>query len=127
MTTKFNMTRDINGYNGFGLQFTDTAYSCTLATSTDTTLTVPAAVGIGGPEIYQGTGKPYTLAVFSYDPGTAVWVADGHMASAPGGDTFAATNSELNPAARLVQGGDILHFFSTGTDVDVSVTFYSLA
>ncbi len=127
MTTKFNMTRDINGYNGFGLQFTDTAYSCTLTTTTDTTLTVPSAVGIGGPEIYQGTGNPYTLAVFIFDPGTSVWVADGHTAATPVGNTFAATNSELNPAARLVQGGDVLHFYTAGTGVNVSVLFYSLA
>jgi len=125
MTTKFNMTRDINGYNGFGLQFSDTNYSCTLTASSDTTLTVPSAVGIGGPE--TASTYAYTLAIFDFDPGTSVWVANNNTASAPAGNTFASTNSQLNPAARLVKGGDVLHFFTTGTGVNVSVEFYSLA
>lgn len=127
MTTKFNMTRDINGYNGFGLQFTDTAYSCTLGASSDTSLTVPDAVGIGGPQIYQGTGKAFTLAIFSYDPGTAVWIALNTTAANPAGASFATTASELNPTARIVQGGDVIHFFTLDSNVDVGVAFYSLA
>lgn len=124
MTTKFNMSRDINGYNGFGLLFTDTAYSCTLTASTDTTLTVPNAEGLGK----QGYGSvAQSLAIFTFDPGTSVWVADGAVASNPAGDTFATTASELNPAARLVNGGDVLHFFTTGTGVNVSVSFYSVS
>jgi hypothetical protein len=131
MATKFNMTRDINGYNGFGLQFTDTAFSATLTASTDTTLTVPSNSGMGGNGI---SSQPLWLAVFSYDPGTSVWVAINTPASAPAGSTFGATQSELNPAARLVKGkdnlgnaADVLHFFSTGTAVNVSVIFYSLS
>lgn len=123
MTTKFMMTQDINGFNGFGLPFTDTAYSCTLTTSTDTTLTVPNNIAIGrqGPSTVA-----QSIALFSYDPGSSVWVADGATAAAPAGATFVATSSELNPAARLVNGGDVLHFFTTGTGVNVSVSFYSL-
>lgn len=124
MTTKFNMTRDINGYNGFGLTFTDTAYSATLAVSTDTSLTVPNAISIGK----QGPATvAQSLAIFSFDPGTAVWVANNVAAAAPAGASFAATSSEMNPAARLVNGGDVLHFFTSGTGVNVSVSFYSLA
>jgi hypothetical protein len=124
MTTKFNLTRDINGFNGFGLPFTDTAYSCTLTAVTDTTLTVPNNIAIGrqGPSTVA-----QSIAIFSYDPGTSVWVADGATASNPAGATFAATSSELNPAARLVNGGDVLHFYTTETGVNVSVTFYSLS
>lgn len=124
MTTKFNMSRDINGFNGFGLTFTDTAYSATLATTTDTTLTVPSAISIGQ-QGYATTAQ--TLAVFSYDPGTSVWVAANATASVPAGASFAATSSELNPAARLLTGGDILHFYTAGTGVNVSVTFYSVS
>ncbi len=124
MTTKFNMSRDINGYNGFGLTFTDTAYSATLATTTDTTLTVPSAIGIGK----QGYATvAQTLAIFTFDPGTSVWVANNTTAASPAGASFAATSSELNPAARLVNGGDVLHFYTTGTGVNVSVSFYSVA
>lgn len=123
MTTKFNMSRDINGYNGFGLTFTDTAYSATLAINTDTSLTVPNAIGIGK----QGYATvAQTLAVFSFDPGQSVWVAVNTAAANPGGAAFAATSSELNPAARLVKGGDVLHFYCTTANVNVSVSFYSV-
>ncbi|MDD5212326.1 MAG: hypothetical protein PHV62_07910 [Sulfuricurvum sp.] len=120
------MSRDINGYNGFGLTFTDTAYSATLATTTDTTLTVPSSIPLGK----QGYGTNATgqmLAVFTFDPGTAVWVANGATAGVPAGASFAATSSELNPAARLVSGGDVLHFYTSGTGVNVSVAFYSVS
>ena len=126
MTTKFAMARDINGYNGFGLTFTDTAYSATLATTTDTTLTVPSSVGIGH-QGYATDQTPQSLAIFSYDPGTSVWVANGATAASPVGASFGAIVSELNPAARLVKGGDVLHFYTTGTGVNVSVSFYSVA
>jgi hypothetical protein len=134
MATKFNMTRDINGYNGFGLQFTDTAYSCTLTTGTDTTLLVPSASGLGGNGM---SSSSLWIAVFSYDPGTSVWVSLNSVASNPAGATFAVTASELNPAARQVRGigtiphatypADVLHFYTTGTGVNVSVIFYSIS
>lgn len=123
MATKWILSRDINGYNGFGLPFTDTAYSATLATSTDTSLTVPAVNSPGGSS-YDALVKPILIAIFSYDPGTSVWVAKNATASSPAGAAFAATASELNPAARLVSAGDVLHFFTTGTAVNVSVSFY---
>jgi hypothetical protein len=131
MSTKFNMTRDINGYNGFGLQFSDTNFSVTLTTDTDTSLTVPSNSGMGGNGI---SSQPLWLAVFNYDPGASVWVAINTAASAPVGATFAATASTLNPAARLVKGkdslgnaADVIHVLSTGTGVNVSVSFYSLS
>lgn len=124
MTTKLNFIRDINGYNGFGLQFTDTAYSCTLTQNTDTTLTVPKTSGMGGQGISQ---KANFLAIFNYDPGTSTWVALNTTAGAPAGNTFAATQSELNPAARLVNGGDVIHFYSTDIGTDVSVILYSIS
>lgn len=125
MATKFAMTRDINGYNGFGLQFTDTAYSATLATSTDTTLTVPDGSTMGGAG-FSADAQPVLIAIFSYTPGESVWVAINDTAEVPAGASFAATISELNPSARQVQGGDVLHFISDGTDVVVSVSFYWL-
>ena len=124
MTTKLNMTRDINGYNAFGLVFTDTAYSCTLTQNTDTTLTVPGNMGMGGNGLYQSSRW---LLVFNYDPGTSTWVALNTMAGVPAGATFAATSSELNPAAREVKGGDVIHFYSPDVATDVSVIFYSLS
>ena len=125
MSTKFNMIRDINGFNGFGLIFTDTAYSATLTTATNTTLTVPANMGMGGNGI---STISQWIAIFSFTPGSSVWVSDSAaVAAVPVGASFAATNSELNPSARLVKGGDVLNFITAGTGVDVSVMFYLFA
>lgn len=130
MATKFSMTRDINGYNGFGLVPTDTAYSATLAVTTDTTLTIPANASIGGASYYNASnssnGEPILLAVLSYDPGESVWVALNTTAGVPAGATFAATASALNPSAYQVKGGDVLHFYTAAANVQVSVRLYWL-
>lgn len=123
MTTKFSMTRDINGYNGFGLQFSDNNYSTTLTAATPTTITVPSNGSMGGAATYV---NDYWLALFNYTPGASVWVADNATSAVPAGATFASTTSTLNPAGRLVKGGDVLSFITAGTAVDVSVTLYSL-
>lgn len=124
MTTKFNMSRDINGFNGFGLKMTDTAYSATLATTTDTTLTIPSTIGIGK----QGPATVAEwVAIIESDPGTSVWVALNATAGVPAGASFAATASALNPGAIDVLGGDVLHFYTSGTGVNVSVRLYSLS
>lgn len=124
MATKFNMTRDINGYNGFGLAFTDTAYSATLAATTDTSFTVPSSMGMGGNGFFSSSEW---LAIFEYTPGSEVWVAVNTTAAVPAGASFAATASEMNPAARLVKGGDVLHFKTASANNSVSVLLYSLS
>lgn len=123
MATKFSMTRDINGYNGFGLVFTDTAYSCTLTANMNTTLTVPNGDQLGGAGLSQSANAKL-IAIFTFDPGSTVWVANNTAASAPAGATFAATVSEGNPVARTVTAGDVLNFLTTGTGVNVGVAFY---
>lgn len=123
MPTKFNMCRDINGYNGFGLQFSDTNFSATIAANADTTITVPSNSGMGG---YGIQSSSTWIAIFSYTPGASVWVALNTTASVPAGATFASTQSQLNPAARLVKGGDIIHFISASA-ADVSVMLYSIS
>jgi len=123
MTTQFIMSRDINGYNGFGLKPTDTSFSCTLTASTDTTLTIPEEFSLGNSSSTLGARL---LAIIISDPSTSVWVALNATASAPVGATFAATLSALNPAAYEVKAGDVLHFFSTGTGVNCSVRLYWL-
>lgn len=125
MATKFAMTRDINGYNGFGLSFTDTAFSTTIAASTDTSVTVPSIDSIGGASTPEGA-SPRLIAVFTFDPGQSVWVALNATASVPAGASFSATSSELNPAAREVKGGDVIHFISATANVNCWVGFYWL-
>lgn len=110
--TPFSLVRDINGYNGFGLSFSVDKYSVNLPATTDTTLTVPSRA-----ERY--------IAIMSYEPGTTVWVANNATAATPAGATFAATDSELNPVARLVEAGDVLHFYAP-LAVEVGVVFYAV-
>lgn len=125
MATGFEITRDINGYVAYGLKFTDIAYSCTLTASSATALTVPTISAIGG-ATFTGTSKPRLVAIFAYDANSSVWVANNATAANPAGASFAATTSELNPAAREVFGGDVLSFYSTGTSINVGVSFYWL-
>lgn len=111
--TPFSMTRDINGYNGFGLPFSINQYSATLAQNTDTTLTVPS---------YANN----YIAIFAYQEASTVWVAKNNTAGVPAGSTFAATKSQLMPAAHYVAAGDVLHFFTADTSAVVSVMLYAL-
>lgn len=123
MTTKFNMIRDINGYNGFGLQFSDTKYSCALSQAAATPLTVPVGTTIGSG---HSTNVLRYLAIFSYSPGATVWVTNNATAAVPAGSSFAVTTSELNPTARYVAVGDVLSFLSPDAATKVGVTFYAL-
>lgn len=121
--TPFLMTRDVGGYNGFGLEFTNTAYSASLAAATPTPLTVPTDGAMGGGKTQT---KNWYLAIFIYEPGAIVWVANNATAAVPAGATFAATSSEMNPAACLVRAGDVLSFITATVNTDVSVLFYAL-
>lgn len=119
----FALSRDINGYNGFGLQFSDTKYSATVAQSTDTTLTIGGAASVG---MINNTVNRY-IAIFNFEPGSQVWVAKGATAAVPAGGSFASTDSEMNPSAREVQDGDVLHFFTPDSGgAAVSVVLYAL-
>ena len=109
--TKFLMTRDISGTNGFGVPFSITGRSALLAAAVEQHITVPS-------------NYPNWIAIFSYTPGSSIWVDGIGTAVAPTG-AFAATTSELNPAARLVQAGDTLSFITADiTSPAVSVIFY---
>lgn len=111
--TQFNLLRDINGYNGFGLQFSIDKFSANLSTNSDTTQVVPSYA-------------PHYIAVFSYQPGASVWVANNATAAKPVGSTFAAVTSELNPVARYVKAGDTLHFITGDASALVGIVFYAL-
>jgi len=110
--SKFNLTRDINGYNGFGLDFCEDNQSVTLAANVEQNFTVPGNYATW-------------IAVFSYEPGASVWVANNFTATIPGG-TLAATFSELNPTARRVKAGDVISLISPDDSVAVGVSLYAL-
>jgi hypothetical protein len=120
MSTLLNFGRDNQGMNAFAPAFSQDVYSATLAATTDTTLTVPS-------------NSQTWLAVFSVDFSKLVWVAKNATAAIPAGSTFASTTSELiNPYypytfAKVVQAGDVLHFFSESGTANISVAFYALS
>ena len=123
MTTQYNINAFVHGVNGFGLQFSDTVYSATLPASTDKTLTVPGASALG---TVNASVTPKYIAIFSYQDGRKVYVALNQTAEIPGGGDFAATTSELNPNAKLVKAGDVIHMYTPTADTDVSVAFYAI-
>lgn len=123
MTSKFVMTRDLNGFNCFGLKFSDLKYNVTLAQNTDTTFIVPSSMSMGGEGF---SSKPLWAIVFSYSPGSNVYVALNNTASSPVGNTFVLTDSDHNPSVREVFGGDVIHCFSSDTSAQVTMLLYSL-
>lgn len=99
MSTKFSMVRDINGYNGFGIIPTYDIQGCSLAANTAQTFTVP-------------NNYSNWIAIFSYTPGSNIFVRfDGSAATVPGG-TVGAINVALNPSARAVNGGSTFSVIS---------------
>lgn len=126
MATQYKLQKDVAGYNGFGLQFSDTKFSASLAANTDTTLTVPSTGSIGAP---LNTVNKF-LAVINVEANATVWCAVNATAAVPGGATFASTTSDLiigsEYYAREVKAGDVLHFLAPVADTDVCVMFYAL-
>lgn len=112
MTTPFSLTRDINGYNGFGLAFSDTNNQVTLAASVEQHFTIPS-------------DAPYYLIIFGIEPGAAIWVANNATATLPSG-SIAGTLSQLNPSARFVKGGDVISMITPDTTAEVGVSIYAL-
>lgn len=122
MTTLYNVNTVLQGVNGYGTPFCDTIYTSTLAAATATALTIPGKAAIGMAS--AATTKNTYLAVFSYTPGAAVWVANNGTAAIPAGAPFALSTSELNPPAKIVKAGDILSMICTA-GTSVSVALYS--
>src|ERR1041385_845810 len=110
MSTLFNMIRDINGYNGFGLPFSVDNKSTTLLAGFEQNFTVPS-------------NFENWILIFSFSPGSSVWVANNVTASTPG-VSFSDTLSELNPSARGVKGGDVISFVTSDTSVEIGVSLY---
>jgi hypothetical protein len=98
-STKFLMTRDISGTNGFGVVFAQDGKSAVLAAGVEQHFTVPS-------------NFPHWIAIFSYTPGASVWVDGITTAVAPTG-AFADTTADLNPAAREVKAGQVLSFITS--------------
>ncbi len=122
--TLFNVPTIVQGVNGFGTPFSNTKYSTTLAANTEATVTVPGYTSAGSISATP-TYNRY-LAVFSYHAARNVWVALNATAAVPAGNTLVATNSELNPPAKVVKAGDVIHMICATASTDVGVVFYAL-
>lgn len=122
MTTFYNINKVFQGVNGYGTPFCDSTYTATLAANTDTSLVVPGVIAMG---IAPATNAANTfLAVFTYKSGAEVWVNKGATAAVPAGAAFVTPASVLNPIAKTVKTGDVLHFLCVA-GTDVCVEFYS--
>lgn len=126
MSTVYKLQKDVAGYNGFGLPFSDQKYSASLAITTDTTLVVPSSGAIGAPLNQVNR----FLAIVQVEANLSVWSALNATAAVPAGGTFAATTSELiiggEYYAREVKAGDVMHFLAPTAGTDISVVFYAL-
>lgn len=100
-STKFNLTKDIAGYNGFGIVFAQDGQATSLAANAEQHFVVPS-------------NYSNWIAIFSYTPGSNIWV-DGITTAAVPSTTFGATTAELNPSARAVVAGQTLSFITADT------------
>lgn len=113
MSTKFQMTRDINGFNGFGVMPTRDIQAAVLAVGVAQSVTVP--------DNFENW-----IAIFSYSPGADVWVDFTTTAVAPVG-AFAASTACLNPAARQVKAGQSISVVTTdSTSPAISIEFQAI-
>lgn len=126
MTTQYKLQKDVAGYNGFGLQFSDQKWSASLAITTDTTVTVPSSGSIGAP--LNSVNR--FLAVITVKGNASVYCALNAVAAVPVGATFASTTSDLiiggQDYAREVKAADVLHFIAPVASTEVCVMFYAL-
>lgn len=100
-STKFNLTKDISGYNGFGIAFSQDGKATSLAANTEQHFVVPA-------------NYPNWIAIFSFTPGSNIWVDGINTATVPT-TSFASSTAELNPSARAVSAGQTLSFITADT------------
>lgn len=109
MAKPLNFGRDINSYNAFAPQLADYKYRATLATSTESNITLP-------------TSYPFWIVSFVFQPGTTVWVdMTGATATVPASGTLTATTAELNPGQRTLPAGAKISMISANTSADVFI------
>jgi hypothetical protein len=94
MSTKLCMTRDINGFNAFGLIPTYDVWATSLTANAEQHFTVPS-------------NFEYWLAVFTVSPGANIWVDFTTTATVPG-STIGKVTTVLNPSGRQVRAGSTI-------------------
>jgi hypothetical protein len=101
MSTKLSLTRDINGYNAFGVFPTYDIFAGSLAANTAQSITVPS-------------NFQWWLAIFTFTPGANIWVDFSGSATVPT-STLGAFTAVLNPAGRQVYQGSTISFITADT------------
>ncbi len=113
--TQLSFGRDVQGFNSFAPSLSLNMVSAELASGTEDSLDVPE------------TANDW-IAVFSYEPGSIIWVSINDTAAPPGGATFDDTTSFLLPAQLTVKKGDSISCYNNSTtDQDVGVALYAVA
>lgn len=112
MSTKFSIVKDINGYNGFGILPTYDVYGSSLAAGVAQSVTVPS-------------NYPEWIAIFTYTPGSNIFVNFTGIAAAATG-TMGALTSVLNPTARQVSAGDTISFITPNSTTPYVVVEFQI-
>lgn len=94
MSTKLSLTKDINGYNAFGLIPSTDIFAGSLTANVEQHFTVPS-------------NNQYWLAIFTYSPGANFWVRFNGTATVATG-TLGSFTGVLNPAGRQVMAGQTI-------------------
>lgn len=98
MSTKLCMTRDINGYNAFGIIPSQDIYAGSLTANAEQHFVVPS-------------NNEYWLAIFTYTPGANIWVSFSTTATIAS-STLGVFTSVLNPSGRQVKAGSTISFIT---------------
>lgn len=106
--------RDLQGYNSYSPSFANYKLSASLSPAVATPFTVPSS-------------HKKWIVVFSYSSVYNVWVSNNGTAGFPAGDSFALTDSELNPSPRLVNGGDVISCISANSVPEIGVLLYAVS
>jgi hypothetical protein len=111
-STPFALTRDINGYNGFGLPFSKNNFKVILQANAAQSFTVPS-------------NAQNWIVIFSIEAGSKVWVDPTTTAAIPT-STIGASTSVLNPTGRQVSAGTVISMITGDTTAQVCVSLYVL-
>jgi len=129
----YDVNTNLQGVNGWSRRPANAngslvaIYNTQLAATTDKTVTVPSATGIG----QEATDLPWVSVIMNYQAAATVFVAVKTTANAvttaapDTSGTITAGVSFINPTALLVRGGDVLHFYPMAQAV-ISIEFYSV-
>jgi hypothetical protein len=101
MSTKLSLTRDINGYNAFGIFPTYDIQTGGLAVNTEQHFTVPS-------------NFENWLAIFTFTPGSNIWVSFTGTAAVPS-TTVGSSTVVLNPSGRQVKAGSTISLITADT------------